>query len=220
MIAVLLYCGFLSVSKSFALILFCMVLFWVLEVLFRKGRISSKVMMLAALFIGGAYVLSSILFTDLIDMMMDRFVGAGNSLSDLTTRRSDRWLNYLRTFEEEPMTLVFGKGFTEELVKGRGSHNIVIQIVYQFGIVGSLLTLVWLFEYCRSMLENVRLKTPHIVQILILIGGSFGPWLGLDLLMFDEFFIMPFFVFLGILYLDRMASPDDDGSEIGDEVAE
>ena len=220
MIAVLLYCGFLSVSKSFALILFCMVLLWVLEVLFRKGRISSKVMMLAALFIGGAYVLSSILFTDLIDMMMDRFVGAGNSLSDLTTRRSDLWLNYLRTFEEEPMTLVFGKGFTEELVKGRGSHNIVIQIVYQFGIVGALLTLVWLFEYCRSMLENVRLKTPHIVQILILIGGSFGPWLGLDLLMFDEFFIMPFFVVLGILYLDRMASPDDDGSEIGDEVAE
>lgn len=220
MIAVLLYCGFLSVSKSFALILLCMVLLWVLEVLFRRGRISSKVMMLAALFIGGAYVLSSILFTDLIDMMMDRFVGAGNSLSDLTTRRSDLWLNYLRTFEEEPMTLVFGKGFTEELVKGRGSHNIVIQIVYQFGIVGALLTLVWLFEYCRSMLENVRLKTPHIVQILILIGGSFGPWLGLDLLMFDEFFIMPFFVFLGILYLDRMASPDDDGSEIGDEVAE
>ena len=220
MIAVLLYCGFLSVSKSFALILFCMVLLWVLEVLFRKGRISSKVMMLAALFIGGAYVLSSILFTDLIDMMMDRFIGEGNSLSELTTRRSDIWVDYFRFFEEEPMTLVFGKGFIEELVKGRGSHNIVIQIVYQFGIVGALLTLVWLFEYCRSMLENVRLKTPHIVQILILIGGSFGPWLGLDLLMFDEFFIMPFFVFLGILYLDRMASPDDDGSEIGDEVAE
>ncbi|MBO5702763.1 MAG: hypothetical protein J6S71_10020 [Clostridia bacterium] len=220
MIAVLLYCGFLSVSKSFALILVCMLLLWVIEVLFKRGRLSSKVTMLLALLIGGVYILTSILFTDLLDMMMERFVGAGSSLSELTTRRSDLWINYLRMFEENPLVLLFGKGYTEDLVNGRGSHNIVIQMVYQFGLVGTLLTLVWFYEYCKIVLRTVRLKMEHIVQLLLMIGGTFGPWLGLDLLMFDEFFILPFFVFLGILYLNKEDGEESAESVIPDEVAE
>lgn len=219
LLVVLLYCGFLSVSKSFALILLCMVLLWVIEVLFKKGRISGKVTMLLALIIGGAYILTSILFTDLLGMMADRWFGYGN-LSELTTRRSDLWLDYLRMFEENPLVLIFGSGFTETLVKGRGSHNIVIQIVYQFGLIGSVLTLVWLWEYCRNVLRSVRLKMEHVVQILILLGGAFGPWLALDLLMFDEFFILPFFVFIGILYLNKDDSDESVSPIIADEVSE
>lgn len=220
MIAFLLYCGFLSVSKSFALILVCMLMLWVVEILFKKGRISSKVMMLLALLIGSAYILTSILFTDLLDMMMDRWISSGGSISDLTTRRSDLWLNYLRMFEENPMVLVFGSGFTETLINGRGSHNIVIQVVYQFGLVGSLFTLAWFWEYCRAVLRSVKLRMEHIVQLLILLGGSLGPWLGLDLLMFDEFFILPFFVFIGILYLDNGDKEDSQDAVIIGEVEE
>ncbi len=220
MIAVLMYCGFLSVSKSFALILLCMILLWVIEVLFKRGRLSGKVTMLMAVFVGGAYILTSILFTDLLDMMMERFVGAGNSLSEFTTKRSDLWLNYMRTFEDNPLVLLFGKGYTDDLVNGRGSHNVVIQLVYQFGLVGTLLTFVWFYEYCKIVLRTVRLKMGHIVQTLLVIGGTFGPWLGLDLLMFDEFFILPFFVFLGILYLNKEDGEESAESVMPDEVVE
>lgn len=214
MITVLLYCGFLSVSKSFALVLACMVLLWVIEILFKKGRISSRVMMLLSLLIGFAYILTSILFTDLLDMMLERWIGSGGSLSELTTKRSDLWVNYFRMFDENPLVLVFGTGFTDILVNGRGSHNTVIQIVYQFGLVGSVMVLVWFWEYCTAVLSSVRLRMRHIVQLLILVGGSFGPWLGLDLLMFDEFFILPFFVFIGILYLDKIEDDDIESDKI------
>jgi O-antigen ligase len=220
MIAVLMYCGFLSVSKSFALILLCMILLWIIEVLFKRGRLSGKVTMLMAVFVGGAYILTSILFTDLLDMMMERFVGAGNSLSEFTTKRSDLWLNYMRTFEDNPLVLLFGKGYTDDLVNGRGSHNVVIQLVYQFGLVGTVLTFVWFYEYCKIVLRTVRLKMEHIVQTLLVIGGTFGPWLGLDLLMFDEFFILPFFVFLGILYLNKEDGEESAESVMPDEVVE
>ncbi len=217
---VLLYCGFLSVSKSFALILVCMILLLLIEVLFKKGRISNKLMMLLALLVGSSFILSSIIFGDLLDMMLDRFIGEGNSLSDFTTRRSDLWLSYMRLFEEEPMVLIFGKGFTDELVNGRGSHNILIQSVYQFGIVGSIMLYAWFAEYFKAVLRSVRLKSGQLARILILLGGALAPWLALDLLMFDEFFIMPFFVFIGILYLNQ---DDDEKSQdrvISDEVAE
>ena len=208
-LAVLLYCGFLSVSKSFFLIFVCLVLFWILEVLFRKGKVSSKLMMIMALAVGGAFILSSILFTDLVDMMLERFIGSNKSISELTTGRSELWLNYFRAFEDNPLILFFGKGFTDELVNYRASHNIVIQSIYQFGIPGSLLLLVWFFAYARNVLGHVQIKIGHIVQTLIMAAGAFGPWLAIDTLKFDEFFIMPFIVFIGITYIVNNSSDTD-----------
>lgn len=198
--ALLVYCGLLSVSKSFALIFICMLLLWVIEILFKKGRISSKLTMILALAVGGVYILSSIVFTDLLDMMIERFAGNG-TISDFTTKRSELWVSYLRAFEEEPFVLFFGKGYTDELVNGRGSHNVVLQSVYQFGLVGSVLLLAWLYHYLKNALRGISLKSGHTVQLLVLLGGAIGPWLGLDLLMFDEFFIIPCYVFMGMSYL-------------------
>ena len=206
--ALLVYCGLLSVSKSFAFIFVCILLLWVIEILFKKGRISSKLTMILALAVGGMYILSSIVLTDLLDMMIDRFAGVGN-ISDFTTKRSELWVSYLRVFEEEPLVLLFGKGYTNNLINGRGSHNVLIQSVYQFGLVGSAMLLVWLFQYMKNVLRGMRFKTGHTVQLLILLGGAIGPWLALDLLMFDEFFIIPYFVFLGMTYLYDVGQKDE-----------
>ncbi len=211
----LLYCGFLSVSKSFALIVICIALFWIVEVLFRKGRISGKLMMLLALAIGGVFVLSSILFTDLIDMMMDRFLGGNHNLSDFTTGRTDLWLSYLRTFEDQPAMMLFGEGFTEKLINNRGSHNVLIQSIYQFGIVGTVTLVIWVLSYFKSMLRHARIYSNNIVQILVLAAGAFGPWLAIDPIMFDEFFLMPFFVSMGMLYISGMTE-DNEISENND----
>jgi O-antigen ligase len=219
LIAVLLYCGFLSVSKSFALILICMIFLWIIEILFKRDRISSKLTMILALLVGGLYVLSSLVFTDLLDMMIERFADTG-SISDFTTRRSEIWLNYFRFFEENPIVLLFGKGYTGELVNNRGSHNVLIQSVYQFGLVGSAMLFGWLYQYMREMLHGVSLKSEHVVQLLILLGGSMGPWLGLDLLMFDEFFIIPCFVFMGIKYLYDVSQGDEEDGDLTEEVTQ
>lgn len=69
--------------------------------------------------------------------------------------------------------------------------------------------LVWLFQYMKNVLRGMRFKTGHTVQLLILLGGAIGPWLALDLLMFDEFFIIPYFVFLGMTYLYDVGQEDE-----------
>ena len=148
------------------------------------------------------------MLTDLLDMMIDRFAGVGN-ISDFTTKRSELWVSYLRVFEEEPLVLLFGKGYTNNLINGRGSHNVLIQSVYQFGLVGSAFLLGWLLQYLRTALRGIRLQSGHTVQLLILLGGAIGPWLALDLLMFDEFFIIPYFVFLGMTYLYDVGQKDE-----------
>lgn len=197
---VLIYCGFLSVSKSFALVIVAIALLWILEVLFRRGRISGKLMMLLALLIGGTFLLSSILFTDLVDMILGRFfgAGAGSTISEFTTKRTDIWLSYLRGFEDNPMIFIFGKGFSDELLLDRASHNIIIQSIWQFGIVGTVTLFVWVLLYFRSMLRNIRIYPRNLVQVIICLFGAFGPWMALDALMFDEFFLMPFFVSIGV----------------------
>jgi len=200
---VLVYCGLLSVSKTFILIFICVTLLWIIEILFRKGRISSKLMLLLALLIGTIFVLSSVLFTDLIDMMIGRFFGsnAGSTISDFTTGRTDLWMVYLREFEAKPMVLLFGRGFTDDLVGNYSSHNIVIQSIYQFGLVGNVSLIIWIWIYYKNMLGSIKLYMNDVAQWLIFLGGVFGPWLSLDSLKFDEFFLMPFYVFVGISYI-------------------
>jgi hypothetical protein len=49
LMVLLVYCGFLSVSKSFILLFICMSLFWIIEILFRNGKMSSKLVMIMML---------------------------------------------------------------------------------------------------------------------------------------------------------------------------
>jgi O-antigen ligase len=200
---VLLYCGFLSVAKSFALVTICLFGFWILDILFHRGRISVKLLLLFSIMVGGMFILSSTLFTDLIDMMIERFVSSDGNISQLTTGRTDLWLRYLNAFDKDPLLLWFGEGYTSILIEGRSSHNTVLQSVYQAGLAGAMLLGVWALFYIRSVLKSATIRTRNLSKILILLMGAMGPWMALDMLFFYEFFLMPFYVCIGINYLEQ-----------------
>ena len=68
----------------------------------------------------------------------------------------------------------------------------------------------------KSMLDHIHIKASGIVQAVIIIGGTFGTWHAIDHLIFDEFFLFPFFAFVGIKYVsDLFVDPEpmniDDG---------
>ena len=197
----LFYCGVLSVSKSFVLIAICLILFWIIQIFFQRGTISLKVLMLLAIFIGVVFILSSTLFTDLLEMIFQRFRTEGGSLDQLTTHRTEVWQNYINAMEREPYLLWFGRGFSKVLVNDRASHNTILQVVYQTGIIGSGLMLLWAGAYVHSMVSGIRIKYSMLMPILILLTGAMGPWLGLDMLFFDEFFLLPLYVGSGVYYL-------------------
>ena len=91
--AVLVYCGFLSGSKSFFLIWVFLMILWVIEICQTKGKLTRKAALILGLLVFLVYVASSSLFRDKIDVILTRFSWADNA-SELTTGRTDLWKIY------------------------------------------------------------------------------------------------------------------------------
>ena len=195
------YSGFISVSKSFALVTVCILLFWIIELLFQKEKFSAKVMLFLTVVIGVLFVLFSTVFSDLLEMMLNRFFASGTNMSAFTTGRIEIWKSYLEKLTDNILLLLFGIGYTNDLVNGRAAHNSLIQCVYQLGISGTVMILAWFKCFSSTMLGRKKLNFSHLMQAAILIVGSIGPWFALDMMFFDEFFLVPFFVLVGIRYI-------------------
>ena len=197
----LLYCGFLSASKTFFLVLACMLLLWLLDFLFMRGKVLRKLLIFVGIVAVIAVVAASGLFAEQWRVIVFRFNQA-TSLSSLTTGRTDLWIDYLRALRDDPKLLLLGKGMTNVLISDKASHNTVLQILFQFGVIGALVLLLWEFFYIRGATQNRRLKV-RFLEAAVLVTGAFLPWMSLDLLFFDEFFLMPLYVTAGFLYAQK-----------------
>ena len=204
LLVLMVFCGFLSVSKSFLLILVCAALVWFLTFMFKRGKLSVKITMIFTVMIGVVFLLSATVFTDSIDMILSRLSQA-NNLSDFTTGRVELWGQYIHALNEDPMLLLFGKGYSDVQVNDRGSHNTILQVVYQLGVVGGVFLIAWVVELMKTLLFDVQFRWDTISQICVLLIGCIGPWMGLDYLFLDEFFLIPVYVCMGMRYIYRAA---------------
>lgn len=209
MAVLLFYCGLLSLSKSLILVSVCSLLCWFLAFMFQKGRISSKLVMIITLLVLVMFILSSTIFSDLLDLMMFRFSNI-NNMSDFTTNRVDVWANYLRAFGEDPLLLFFGSGYSEMVkVDGRAAHNTIIQTVHQLGLVGIGLLVTWFVCLTKSMMTDHRRGRLPLAQLAILSLGIFGPWMALGYLFLDELFLFPMYMCAAVRCLPAVSDPLD-----------
>ena len=204
------YCGFLAVSKMFTLIVVCLFLFFVLEVMFKKGKMSLKVFLLLTFVVGTVFLLSFATSSKLIEMILSRFSDSSN-ISDFTTGRTDVWLEYFRVFRKDTILLLFGKGFSKIIITTKTSHNTLIQLVFQFGLIGFIVFVGWLTCLFRICLKNNKVEWNTFAQACIILLGVIGPWLALDMLFFDEMFLMPMYVCIG---LNSIAGKEERGNVI------
>jgi len=195
----LLYCGFLSGSKSFILTTTGVVVLWVIAVLQNKEKGIYKIMILSASIGVVFFIGTSELFSNLIDVVITRLT-YGNTLSDFTTGRTDLWEIYLDAILGDAKILLIGEGFTNVKVGGRGSHNTIIQIVYQFGVLGGPLLIVGMSKFYKGLYSAKRRDKIYLLKKSILLIGVFLPWLAIDILFFDEFFLMQLYVYSGLQY--------------------
>ena len=205
-VVLLTYCGLLSVSKSFLLVSACVVFCWFFSFLFRKGRISAKILTILTLLIVLVYILSSSVFSDLLDLMLLR-MSDSTTLSDFTTHRTDLWGSYMRAFGADPWLTLFGSGYSRVLVNDRAAHNTLIQAVFQFGLVGSICMAAWYVCLTRTLLTGSYRRRPDLAQTVILCIGCFGPWMGLDYLFCDETFLVPIYMCIAIRFLKQPPTP-------------
>ncbi|MBQ3068446.1 MAG: hypothetical protein IJD01_00675 [Clostridia bacterium] len=197
---VLVYCGLLSASKAFVLLLVCLAFLLVMQALFMRGKMSLKLSVILGVVFAIVFLLTSELFSDLISVIQIRF-GDFTNLSDLTTGRSEIWESYAQLFSEDAKTLLIGQGFTNVKHTGWGSHNTVLQLVYQFGIVGIGLLVGWFVSYYRTTFSSRRLEAQSWICVVILLVGVLGPWMSIDILFFDEFFLMQFYLLAGLYWM-------------------
>ena len=204
MLMLLTYCGFLAVSKSFFVILACILLLFVIDLMFKKGRLSAKLLLILTFFVGAIFLLSSSAFLDLSAMILSRFVG-GSNLSDFTTGRTEIWVVFFNAFKEDTLLLLLGRGYTDVRIAAKGSHNTIIQSIYQFGLVGCICLVAWLVFYLRTFSKKVKVKGDGLAAMAIILIGVIGPWMALDLLFFDEFFLMPMYICIGLTAMTNKA---------------
>lgn len=199
-IAALIYCGMLSVSKSFFLVALFILLLWMIGYLFKKGKLTSKLTLIFALVFSGVFLLSSTVFVDTLDVLIARF-GRDSNVSDFTTGRTDLWVAYLSELSENPLLLFFGKGYSKIFVNDKASHNTIIQALYQFGLIGCAGLTAWFVCFVRTWIRGLTFSWKKISDLFIILIGSLGPWMAIDIMFFDEFFLIPIYVGAALLYL-------------------
>lgn len=206
LVMTLIYLGFLSVSKMFLLILVLVIALWTIAVITYKGKLMIKTTMIISLIIGG-YIISSLeIFTDQMNMYLVRF-NMVRDISSLTTGRSNILEDYALFFSQNPFSLLFGQGFTNVYKESisNAAHNTLIQIIYQFGLVGSILLIIWFIQLFITINQTERppLKQSKYLNINIILLSivCFVPWLSLDILFADEFFLILSLFLIGKEYL-------------------
>ena len=189
----LLYCGFLSGSKSFVLVTAVILLLWILATLRLRGRMGLKIVLLSCFLASAVFVATSALFGDLIDVIFTRFSGASD-MDSLTTGRLGLWKSYVDEIFGDFKLFFLGRGFSNIKVNGRGSHNTVIQIFYQLGLLGTPALVYWLLGFYRSGKKPAVKGKKCLLHPLMVFVGTFVPWLAIDAMFFDEFFLLQWYM--------------------------
>lgn len=204
----LLYCGFLSGSKSFALVTALMLLFWIVAVWKMRGSAGLKILLLTCFAGAVIYIATSAMFSELISIIEERF-SRTTDVDSFTTGRVGLWKSYTDEIFGNPKVFFLGEGFTNIKVNDRGSHNTIIQLFYQFGILGAPVVFYWIINYFRSNIQEYRNEKSLRLHRLIIYVGAFVPWLAIDMLFFDEFFLLPWFVMAALEQFGKQPEPEE-----------
>ena len=199
----LLYCGLLSASKSFIVVSACQFLVWVPILMEKNGRGGNRTRIFMGVLCATAIVITSSAFKELIRIIDDRFAYAAN-LSQITTGRTELWKMYIDKLTHNGLLAVFGEGYTSVNLNRKASHNTVIQSIYQFGLVGVPLLAAWVYCELKSVIDEARIKIKWKYALLMAIGIAL-PWMALDILFFDEFFLLPVYGVFGTIYASKEA---------------
>ena len=204
----LLYCGFLSGSKSFVLVAAAVLLLWVIAILRMRGKGGLKVLLLVSLLLAVVFIATSTLFSGLIKVLLTRFAST-KDFNSFTTGRVELWQDYIKEILGNGKVFFLGKGFTNVKVNGRGSHNTILQAFFQFGILGIVVMIYWIACFFREASQGQRKQKKDLKTVIVFIG-CFAPWLAIDALFFDELFLMQWYMLVAINYLRS----DDNITEI------
>lgn len=206
-IVVLAYCGAIAASKTFLIVFGLMLFVWLISLYFSKRRrpiVKFAVTVFIALSL--LLVFCTDIFSDSLAVMEFRLQQSTN-LSSFSTHRNELWLNYYNAFADDVRLLFFGQGITKSSIGSRASHSTLIQIIYQLGLIGGSMLLIWGVNYFKLLLPKKPRRKVFLALIMLMIS-IFLPWLSIDMLLFDEFFLLPVYFSLAVNMQDSHPAPE------------
>lgn len=117
-------------------------------------------------------LLSSTIRNVLFDRFMNNFENCksfGDFVNLVTTGRLGLWKGYLKEIGSSPINLLFGKGLGAGIVGIESSHNMYITLVYQLGIVGTILLLTCLVLEAKPLFTNLKNSHSWIIVATFLL---------------------------------------------------
>jgi len=147
------FLGLMTMSKSCAILL---IVFWVYVIIAKNNiKISSKVILSFSLLIAlmlfawrNPYWLSDITY---------RFTQGNDEFSAdiFTTGRSEIWKLYQEKITDG-LHWIYGYGLGAEFLDGKAPHNTIIQLLYNLGVVGSVLVIAAFRTVYTSAIFDIR----------------------------------------------------------------
>lgn len=157
--------GLMSISKSFILSWLAVLFFLLMHAMVSGGKTLTKTLLLFVTLAVGLYFFAF----DIINFYFERFFGSQiQTVSDITTNRSEIWIDYLYVLFSDLKVLMVGAGINS-LLDGKASHNTYIEIVYSLGIIGVFFYLVALrasYSCIKSKLQNIWLYVPIVILLI------------------------------------------------------
>lgn len=146
-VAIVLF-GVQTVSKSFIIMLASVYLIFTI-VLFIKRDYFTSILFACILFLLGYMVIAGkiSIFNNILERLSD-------SKGNLTTGRSELWMEYIEYFIRNPLKLIFGTGLSSKPLSTHYPHNTYIDFMFFYGIIGTLLFVCSLIVACNNGKKN------------------------------------------------------------------
>lgn len=166
--------GLSTFSKTFLILLLIMVIIMVIYAL----KVAPFKAITGITIFSAVVLILTLLKADYILAYADRFISVETDnlttqemLNIITTDRYDLWVGYIEYLLKNPIALLFGKGLGAKRIIGMSAHNFYVSLLFQFGIVGTLLLITVVILFFRNFVKNNPHKVTKAVFVPILIVG-------------------------------------------------
>lgn len=178
--------GIVSLSKMFVVAVLSIVLYFYIS----KSDIAIwKKIISIIVFLGLCILINLYLRGELFEFIFGRFINLDrfyrSTINALTTGRYQIWMAYIDDWKSSLEKILFGVGLAHKKLPyiGKMHHQMYIELLYQFGIVGTSIFLMYLYsvykqlkfkvESSKDLLYGKRIGAIGIITIL-LCGGVLG----------------------------------------------
>ena len=159
--------GLFTFSKSYILLL--AIIF--ISYLCMRSKAPIKTLVLIGAVLVCLWVIERYSDIRVLSLIEERFASAEDS-NDLTTGRIDLWIEYIKYIVNDFKCLFVGEGFNA-LSLEKAAHNTYIEFIYRFGVVGSILWIIYFVWCSKEIARKVSPKRDLNVSSMVLYIGLF-----------------------------------------------